>query len=505
VVSYLKAQLESTQEMEQCDPVKQNRRSLTGLAATKSPDLPDITTDISRVHQRKSFSDDATDPETSNHNEEECILQSYNLQKQWHRKETIFREAGNYNNYVFREKKNKKECFLLANRFLPAKLVGKGAYGVVCSAIDKETSQPIAIKKIKIVYDQKHVPRQAYLKRTLREVKILRLLSRGAEHNCVLNFQQLCCPLTPLFEDVQIVLPLLDLDLSEIIRSGEKLSADHCKFFLYQMLSAIRYIHSAGIIHRDLKPRNILVNANCDLRIADFGLARWVESDDSPDDQHMSDYIATRWYRAPEVMLTYKTYTKAIDIWALGCVFAELLTGRAIFPGKHEKDQVKRIVAIVGSPSELTLEECTVKASRRFVRSLPITRGKDFKTLFPKAEKFERTLIKQMLTFDPEKRPSADDLLNESYFSLLYVGQDPVFENHDLMRREMAFEKVKTKDPYKLYELLQDEVLCQFPGSFCYDKTDEKWILKENSNSNKTKQSTPPIKEKPAEAKELIP
>ena len=121
----------------------------------------------------------------------------------------------------------------------------------------------------------------------------------------------------------------MDLDLGNIIKI-QKLTDDQVKFIVYQIMRGLKYIHSAGIIHRDLKPSNLAVNEDCDLKILDFGLAR-------PTDAEMTGYVATRWYRAPEIMLNWMHYSQTVDIWSVGCIMAELLTGRPLFPGDDRK------------------------------------------------------------------------------------------------------------------------------------------------------------------------
>ena len=121
------------------------------------------------------------------------------------------------------------------------------------------------------------------------------------------------------------------------------------------MLRGLKYIHSANVLHRDLKPSNLLLNTNCDLKICDFGLARVAD----PSHNHagiLTEYVATRWYRAPEIMLNSKAYTKAIDIWSVGCILAEMLGNRALFPGKHYLNQLNLILNVVGTPSPEDLQ-----------------------------------------------------------------------------------------------------------------------------------------------------
>lgn len=128
---------------------------------------------------------------------------------------------------------------------------------------------------------------------------------------------------------------LMETDMHRVIRTQD-LSDDHCQYFIYQTLRALKAMHSANVLHRDLKPSNLLLNANCDLKVCDFGLARSAASTED-NSGFMTEYVATRWYRAPEIMLTFKEYTKAIDVWSVGCILAEMLSGKPLFPGKDCK------------------------------------------------------------------------------------------------------------------------------------------------------------------------
>ena len=170
----------------------------------------------------------------------------------------------------------------------------------------------------------------------------------------------------------------MEADLHAIIRSQQPLSDAHFQSFIYQTLCGLKYIHSANVLHRDLKPGNLLVNADCELKICDFGLARI-------QDPQMTGYVSTRYYRAPEIMLSFKMYTKAIDVWAVGCILAELLNGRPLFPGRDYGHQLDLILDVIGTP---TLEEfygITSRRSRDYIRALPIRKRRPFTALFPKA------------------------------------------------------------------------------------------------------------------------
>ncbi|KAK2097821.1 Mitogen-activated protein kinase 3 [Saguinus oedipus] len=181
-----------------------------------------------------------------------------------------------------------------------------------------------------------------------------------------------------------IVQDLMETDLYKLLKS-QQLSNDHICYFLYQILRGLKYIHSANVLHRDLKPSNLLINTTCDLKICDFGLARIAD----PEHDHtgfLTEYVATRWYRAPEIMLNSKGYTKSIDIWSVGCILAEMLSNRPIFPGKHYLDQLNHILGILGSPSQEDLNCIINMKARNYLQSLPSKTKVAWAKLFPKSD-----------------------------------------------------------------------------------------------------------------------
>jgi p38 MAP kinase len=149
--------------------------------------------------------------------------------------------------------------------------------------------------------------------------------------------------ISPL-EDIYFVTELLGTDLHRLLTS-RPLEKQFIQYFLYQILRGLKYVHSAGVVHRDLKPSNILVNENCDLKICDFGLARI-------QDPQMTGYVSTRYYRAPEIMLTWQKYDVEVDIWSAGCIFAEMLEGKPLFPGKDHVNQFSIITELLGTPPD---------------------------------------------------------------------------------------------------------------------------------------------------------
>merc|ERR1719285_197006 len=229
------------------------------------------------------------------------------------------------------------ERFLLYDRYkATGKMLGKGAYAAVCEALDTKTNKKVAIKKNKGIFAELEDA-----KRILREIK---LMSHFDHPDIVPLIGVIAVEEDEIdtYEDAYLVMELMQVNLAKVIKK-QKLQSIHYKFFLYQMLRGLKYIHSAGVIHRDLKPENILVNGeDCNLKITDFGLARgvWKEKGDS---WLLTEYVVTRWYRAPEIMCSKKMYDEAIDVWATGCIFAELFLKKPLFPGRDHLDQLKVI------------------------------------------------------------------------------------------------------------------------------------------------------------------
>ncbi|KAL2552839.1 Mitogen-activated protein kinase 7 [Forsythia ovata] len=301
-----------------------------------------------------------------------------------------------------------KTLFEIDTKYIPIKPIGRGAYGIVCSSINRETNERVAIKKINNVFGN-----QIDALRTLRELMLL----RSIKHENVIALKDVMMPIhRRSFKDVYLVYELMDTDLHQIIKSLQPLSNDHCKFFIFQILRGLKYLHSANILHRDLKPGNLLVNANCELKICDFGLAR--TSKDKG--QFMTEYVVTRWYRAPELLLSCDNYGTSIDIWSVGCIFAEILGRKPIFPGTDCLSQLKLIISVLGGQPEEDIKFIDNAKAKRFIRSFNFCRGTPFSILYPQADPLAIDLLQRMLIFDPSKRIAVTEALHHPYISGLY-------------------------------------------------------------------------------------
>jgi len=340
-----------------------------------------------------------------------------------------------------------------ANRYKIQEVIGKGSYGVVCSAIDQHTGDKVAIKKIHNIFE--HLSDAA---RILREIKLLRLL----RHPDIVEIKHIMLPPSRRdFKDIYVVFELMDTDLHQVIKANDDLTREHHQFFLYQMLRALKYIHTANVYHRDLKPKNILANANCKLKICDFGLAR-VAFNDTPTTVFWTDYVATRWYRAPELCGSFfSKYSPAIDIWSIGCIFAEILTGKPLFPGKNVVHQLDLMTDLLGTPSLDTVSRIRNEKARRYLSSMRKKHPVPFSERFPKADPAALKLLQRLLAFDPKDRPTAEEALADPYFKgLAKVEREPSCQ--PITKMEFEFERRKvTKEDVK--ELIFREILEYHP------------------------------------------
>ncbi|CUS21193.1 LAQU0S02e08174g1_1 [Lachancea quebecensis] len=344
----------------------------------------------------------------------------------------------------------KKIVFNISSEFQLQQMLGEGAYGVVCSARHLPTGQMVAIKKIE-PFD-----RPLFCLRTLREIKLLRCF----QHENIISIFDIQRPASfETFSEVYIIQELMDTDLHRVITT-QTLSDDHIQYFVYQILRALKCLHGAEVIHRDLKPSNLLVNANCDLKICDFGLARCAGGGTKPGDSgHMTEYVATRWYRAPEVMLTAAEYTFAMDVWSCGCILAELLMRRPLFPGKDYHHQLLLIFQVIGSPTLDDLGCVRSKRARQYLSALPRYAGEgNLRSLVPEASAEALDLLEKMLVFDPHRRITASQALKHPYLQAYHDPQDePATAKVDpaLFRFDERKDKLGAGD---LKRLLWDEV-----------------------------------------------
>lgn len=437
------------------------------------------------------------------------------------------------------------------------KLLGQGSYGAVCSAIQKSTQKKVAIKKMDGVFED-----EVDCKRILREVNLLRKLN----HPYVINILDVIEPKNlETFDTIYVVLELAESDLKKVIKSAIHLQIKHIQTVVYNLLCAVKYLHSANVLHRDLKPANVLVNEDCSVKICDFGLARSISGIDSAsciiegrkfskenqdetagdadedanimkaeiakihhldelpqqmnnmqlDDQsqqqqsaeekrkemtkrliktkdqrknmkrELTGHVVTRWYRAPELILLEKDYGPAIDMWSVGCIFAELLgmmkesaptylDRKPLFPGKscfplspdkHVKeerkgfpfsknDQLAVIFEVVGTPSEEDKSYVTDQKALEYLEAFPVKGRGDLNQLYPGAGEEAIDLLNRVLVFNPYFRLSVDEALNHPFFKKVRKAEKELKAAQEI---HIEFEKDHL-DKKKLRALFIEEI-----------------------------------------------
>lgn len=298
-------------------------------------------------------------------------------------------------------------------RYQIEKIIGAGSYGMVLRARDvKDNNCLVAIKRVnKEIFDE-----VILAKRILREIK---LLAHFHDDN-IIGLRNILTPKTQDFDSFFIVMDIMETDLKQVLRSGQKLTDAHIQFFVYQALRALRVIHSAGVIHRDITPANILVNTNCDLKICDFGLAK-EESDEGED---MTDYVTMRWYRAPELVMEHRNYTTQIDVWGIGCILGELLGSRPLCQGKDRVNQLDKIVEVIGTPTEEDINSVGSAAAQKYLKKKSSRPPTDWAAKYPHASQDSINLLKRMLAFHPDKRISVEEAMRHPYLSSLHDDAD---------------------------------------------------------------------------------
>ncbi|CAI8043389.1 Mitogen-activated protein kinase 15 [Geodia barretti] len=303
--------------------------------------------------------------------------------------------------------------------------IGKGAYGIVWKSVDRRTGEIVALKKIFDAFSN-----ATDAQRTYREVMFLQAFSSHENVVQLLNVVRAANDV-----DLYLVFEFMDTDLHAVVKN-RLLQPIHHQYIMYQLLKVMKFIHSGHCIHRDLKPSNILINPHCHIKLADFGLARSLSllppsSSNQPDVSlpAMTDYVATRWYRAPEILLGGQLYTTGVDMWSTGCILAEMIAGRPLFPGSSTMNQIERIMAVLPQPSRQEIEAVGAPYAMAILGQLPRRRNYRLSQLLPTASDEALDLLTKLLQFTADRRLSAHSAVHHPFVKRFHDARsEPVLD-----------------------------------------------------------------------------
>ncbi|XP_070995970.1 mitogen-activated protein kinase 15-like [Oncorhynchus clarkii lewisi] len=287
--------------------------------------------------------------------------------------------------------------------------LGKGAYGIVWKAVDRQTGEVVAVKKIFDAFRNR-----TDAQRTFREIMFLQEFGDHANIIKLLNVIR-----AQNDNDIYLVFEYMDTDLHAVIKKGNLLKDIHKRYVMHQLLKATKYLHSGNVIHRDQKPSNILLDTDCFVKLCDFGLARSLyQIQEDAGNPALTEYVATRWYRPPEILLGSSRYTKGVDMWSIGCILGEMLLGKPLFPGTSTINQIEKIMSAIPYPSPEDVLSIRSEYGASVIQRMLLRPQVPLEDLLqPSVPPDALDLVCRLLVFNPDKRLTAEQALQHLYVS----------------------------------------------------------------------------------------
>ncbi|XP_009317053.1 PREDICTED: mitogen-activated protein kinase 15 isoform X2 [Pygoscelis adeliae] len=267
-------------------------------------------------------------------------------------------------------------------------------------------------------------------------------------------------------KDIYLIFESMETDLHAVIKKGNLLKDIHKCYILYQLLKATKFIHSGNVIHRDQKPSNILLDADCFVKLCDFGLARSLcQMTEDQGNPALTEYVATRWYRAPEILLSSRSYTKGVDMWSIGCILGELLLGKPLFPGTSTVNQIEQILRVIPAPSPEDILAMQSDYRSSVINRMSSRQRVTFEEILPSSTPLPALdLLKKLLVFNPDKRLTAEEALQHPYVKRFHCpAREPSLDYDVILPLGDDIQLSVAEYRNKLYEMILEKKLNSHP------------------------------------------
>ncbi|KAJ0003327.1 hypothetical protein NQD34_008425 [Periophthalmus magnuspinnatus] len=397
----------------------------------------------------------------------------------------------------------------ISQKYEIKKRLGKGAYGIVWKAVDRQTGEVVAVKKIFDAF-RNRTDAQASISELQKERKIQvgLFLQEFGDHPNIVKLLNVIRAHND--KDIYLIFEYMDTDLHAVIKKGTLLKDVHKRYVMYQLLKAIKYLHSGNVIHRDQKPSNVLLDTDCTVKLCDFGLARSLNQiQEDSGNPALTEYVATRWYRAPEILLgstrycsnslkpkiyimncsfTFDylsfRYTKGVDMWSLGCILGEMLLGNALFPGTSTINQIEKIMSAIPHPTPEDILAIKSEYGSSVIQRMLLKPQVPLEDLLQPSVPIDALdLLKGLLVFNPDKRLTAEQALEHPYVAKFHnPAREPSLSYDVILPVDDDVRLSVVQYRNKLYEMMLEQRNNQGMLKLVHPKSEPK--VDDSSNPN---------------------